>query len=202
MPGTGVAQRLVRLFTVALALVGGGALGLELTEVASRGQPWFGAVRSGAWTAWPRGGAADADPYALAAYARTGQLPPAAGEGLRFLAEVDDGGARLDARCAYTVAGPTPPAQFWTLTRLDAADASPAASDARAGFTSAELVRAADGSFTVSLARTARPGNWLPLGAAGRFTLMLNLYDTPLTVALQMGGAPPRLARVSRVGCP
>lgn len=192
---------MIGLFTVTLALVAGGALGLELTDLASRGQPWFGAVRSAAWTAWPRSGSPDADPYALAAYARSGRLPLAAGTGLRFLAATDDAGVRLEAGCAYVIGGPTPAARFWTLTRLGPDDDASAAAGSRTGYTSAELLRAADGGWTVSLARAARPGNWLPLGGTGPFTLMLSLYDTPLTVALQTANPPP-LPNITRVACP
>ena len=33
---------------------------------------WFGAVKAGPWTGWPKTGTRDADPYARALFARTG----------------------------------------------------------------------------------------------------------------------------------
>jgi hypothetical protein len=38
-------------------------------------------------------------------------------------------------------------------------------------------MRRPDGSFLVTLARDARPGNWLPTGGAGRLTLVLTIIE-------------------------
>ncbi|HXC27921.1 MAG TPA: DUF1214 domain-containing protein, partial [Stellaceae bacterium] len=53
----------------------------------------------------------------------------------------------------------------------------------RHSFTSAEIVRDAEGRFTINIAPRARPGNWLPTGGIERFVLVWRLYDTPIGVA-------------------
>jgi hypothetical protein len=153
------------------------ALGFAATIVSLQGDPGFGAVRLGPWSAWPHLGASDIDPYARAAMAIDGALPLGAGEGMAFVATDDQNGAPLDSRCDYLIAGTAPPARFWTLTAYDVdGRLRPNAAD-RYGLTSASLLRAADGVFAISAAREARPGNWLPLGEKSRFTLVLRAYQ-------------------------
>ena len=100
------------LFALAVAaVVGLGATYLALTRGAA-----FGALSIGSWTAWPKTGTVDADPYARATIARTGQLPIALGDGVSFTAQADDNGKLLDGRCDVVLSGVTPAARFWTLT--------------------------------------------------------------------------------------
>ena len=61
---------------VVAAFVGLGATYLALTRGAA-----FGPLTIGSWTAWPKTGTADADPYAQASIARVGRLPTALGDG-------------------------------------------------------------------------------------------------------------------------
>ncbi len=103
------------LFALAVAaVVGLGATWLTL----SRGTA-FGSVAIGAWTAWPKTGTRDADPYARATIARTGELPVGSGDGIAFVARADDNGRSLDGRCDVVVSGITPQARFWTITLYD-----------------------------------------------------------------------------------
>ena len=53
----------------------------------------------------------------------------------------------------------------------------------RAGFQSREILRAPDGSFTITVSPVVAPGNWLPTGHVENLQLVLRLYDTPLTTA-------------------
>jgi hypothetical protein len=139
-----------------------------------------GSVRVGPWMTWPKIGSRDADPYARAVVARSGDVPLGLGEGLAFVASADNSGRALDATCAYRVGSVTPQARYWTLTIYDT-DGRPARTDlGRSGATSAEILRRDDGSFLIELSRTVRPGNWLQLPSSGPFTLMLRLYDTPV----------------------
>lgn len=190
--------RLLKLIAILLA---GAMLGLGATFLAVEGQPVFGAVHSGAWTAWPTSGSADADPYARAVFARDGRIPLAAAVGLQFIADRDDAGALLDGRCVYQIEGPTPQAQFWTLTRLDATGFVRNGPAQRAGFTSAEIVRDAEGGFSITAAAGVHAGNWLPLLVYGRFKLMLTFYDTPLTTALNTGNPAPPLPAIVKNAC-
>lgn len=174
------------LKTLAVAALGV-ALGLLSTWLAVEHGYGFGAVNAGAWTAWPKTGGSDADPYARAVMARTGEIPLSAAEGLSFIAKTDDSGAALEARCDYIIRSPTPIARYWTLSSVTPAGflpnskGLPDSKDIRRGFTSAEVVRATDGAFEIALSREVRPGNWLPLPDASAFHLMLRLYDTQVS---------------------
>lgn len=164
------------VFAIA-AVVGLGATSF----VSSRDLP-FGRVRIGAWTAWPKTGTQDIDPYGRALTARTGVLPLASGDGIAFLARTDDAGRPLDARCEVVLSGTTPPARYWTLTAYDASGALLANAVGRHGFTSGEILRHADGTFEIVAAPRARAGNWLPLGGNGRYLLVMRFYETPIGV--------------------
>jgi hypothetical protein len=179
----------VRLLLGALfALVIGASAGLGATWLAlNQGGTAFGAIRVGAWTAWPKTGTADIDPYARATIARSGQLPIASGDGIAFFARHGDQGQPLDGRCDIMLRGTTPAARFWTLTLYDADGRLVANSLNRYGFTSQEITRYPDGSFEITVAPRARPGNWLPTGGADRIILELRLYDTPVGSGMRIG---------------
>jgi hypothetical protein len=166
-------------------------LGFSLAIAVGLGTTWITATRGtdlgtltiGAWTARPRTGSADIDPYSRAAIARSGELPIGTGDGIAFLATAADDKRPLDGRCEVIVSGVTPAARFWTLTLYDRKGHLVANSLQRYGFTSEEIVRNSDGSFAVQVASRARAGNWLPTGGIERYVLMLRLYDTPVGVA-------------------
>lgn len=175
-PGAG--RRVFNLaLCVAIALVGG--VGTAYLAI-DRGR-LFNEVRLGQWTAYPTAGTPEADPYSAATLARTGQVPLGAGEGLAFFGERDSAGAALDDRCDYLISGKTPPARLWTLSVIDVAGRLVDNAAHRPSVDSTALLRKPDGSFTVTASRSARPGNWMPLGEVGAFTFVLRLYDTPLT---------------------
>ncbi len=92
-------------------LVGLGATYFTLNRGAA-----FGGLTIGSWTAFPKTGTTDADPYARATIARTGQLPMALADGVMFTAQSDDNGRLLDGRCDVVLSGITPAARFWTIT--------------------------------------------------------------------------------------
>lgn len=185
------------LFALAIAaLVGLGATYLALTRGAA-----FGALSIGAWTAWPKTGTQDADPYARAAIARTGQLPVALGDGVSFTAKADDNGKNLDGRCDVVVSGVTPAARFWTLTLYNIEGQLVANSVNRYGFTSQEIVRHADGSFEIAIGPRANSGNWLPTGGIEKYVLVLRFYDTAVGVSTKAGREVPMPAIATR-SCP
>lgn len=185
------------LFALAVAAaVGLGTTYLTLTRGAA-----FGALTIGSWTAWPKTGTADADPYARATIARTGQLPVALGDGVSFTAQTDDNGKLLDGRCDIVLSGVTPAARFWTLTLYNSEGGLVANSVDRYGFSSQEIVRHADGSFEIVVAPRANPGNWLPTGGIERYALVLRFYDTAVGVSTKAGRELPMPAIASR-SCP
>jgi hypothetical protein len=177
------------------------AFGLGLTQFALTRGTAFGAIHIGAWTAWPKTGTADIDPYARAAIARSGELPIGSGDGVAFFASSDDTGKSLDGRCTVTISGTTPSARFWTLTLYDLdGRLVPNAVD-RYGFTSQEIARRTDGSFEIAVSARARPGNWLPTGGIDRYVVVLRLYDTPVGVATRTAKDAPMPA-VGQGSCP
>lgn len=207
-PRNGAARFVLRLWRkssiaglAAYTLALGAVLGLASADWATSGGYPFGGVQVGAWTAWPRAGAANADPYTRAVNARRGEIPLAVGEGLLLTAAVDDSGQALDATCTYRVGGATPPARAWTVTVAGRGAREPGRAPLREGFTSTEVLRTADGRFTITLAPDVQPGNWLPSPrASGPVRLALRLYDTPVAASV---GSLDRSAvpAITRVGC-
>ncbi len=185
------------LFALVIAtIVGLGATYFALTRGAA-----FGALTIGSWTAWPKTGTAEADPYARASIARTGQLPIALGDGVSFTAQSDDKGKLLDGRCDVVLSGVTPAARFWTVTLYNKDGEMASNSVERFGFSSQEIVRHADGSFEIVVAPRAKPGNWLPTGGVDRYALVLRLYDTAVGVSTKAGREVP-MPSVATRSCP
>src|SRR5690242_11307104 len=90
-PSNGLIVRLLLglLFALAVAaLIGLGTTWLTLTRGTA-----FGAVAVGAWTAFPKTGTRDIDPYARASIARSGELPIGSGDGVSFYARTEIGRA-------------------------------------------------------------------------------------------------------------
>lgn len=192
----------MRLLTSTLfALIVAGVVGLGLTYFALTRGAAFGALTIGSWTAWPKTGTADADPYARASIARTGALPVALGDGVSFTARSDDAGKPLDGRCDVVLSGVTPAARFWTLSLYSGEGGLIANSIDRYGFSSQEILRRADGSFEITVSPRANPGNWLPTAGVDRYTLVLRLYDTAVGVATKAGREVPMPAIETR-SCP
>ncbi|MDQ0469718.1 DUF1214 domain-containing protein [Labrys wisconsinensis] len=184
------------------ALTLGAVVGLGLTWWTLAGGPGFNALRIGPWSAWPQAGTPDADRYARAGLARSGDLPLGSGEGLAFVATRDSAGAALDGRCRYRIEPIAPPARWWTLALYDADGHLPDSPVGRHGFTSAEVLRRGDGVAAVVVAPDAAPGNWLPSGpAGGPFRLVLRLYDTPVSTSAARSDAVV-LPDIIAEGCP
>jgi len=185
------------LFALAVAA----AVGLGMTYFALTRGAAFSGLTIGSWTAWPKTGTLDADPYARATIARTGQLPVALGDGVSFTAQADDKGKLLDGRCDVVLSGVTPAARFWTLTLYNVSGELVANSVSRYGFTSQEIVRRADGSFEIVAAPRANAGNWLPTGGVERYALVLRFYDTAVGVSTKAGREVP-MPTISTRSCP
>ncbi len=184
-------------------------LALLIATVVGLGATWMTATRGtelgtltiGAWTARPKIGSSDIDPYSRATITRNGELPIGTGDGIAFTATADDKRKPLDGRCDIVVSGVTPAARFWTLTLYDSKGHLVANSLQRYGFTSQEIVRGADGGFEIRVASRSRAGNWLPTGGIERYALMLRLYDTPVGVATRTQRDAP-MPTIATVSCP
>lgn len=188
------------IFITLLALLLATVVGIGATWMTATRGTDFGTLTIGAWTARPRTGTADIDPYSRASIARSGELPVGTGDGIAFMATRDDRNRPLDGRCDVVVSGVTPAARFWTLTLYDSRGRLVANSLQRYGFTSQEIVRSADGSFDVHVAPRSRAGNWLPTGGIERYSLVLRLYDTPVGVATRTQRDAP-MPSIGTVGC-
>jgi hypothetical protein len=186
--------------TLFVLLVAAG-VGLGSTFYALDRGAAFGALRIGSWVSFPKTGTVDADPYARASIARSGQLPVALGDGVLFVARTDDAGRSLDGRCSVVLSGITPAARFWTLTLYSPDGELVPNALSRYGFTSEEVVRRADGSFIVNIDPRAAPGNWLPTGGVDHYQLVLRFYDTAVGVATKAGREVPMPA-ISTETCP
>jgi hypothetical protein len=188
---------LITLVTLTIATI----VGLGTTWMTATRGVNVGTIKIGAWTARPRIGTSDIDPYSRASVARSGELPVGTGDGVMFTATTDDTGRALDGRCDVVVKGVTPAARFWTLTFYDPKGRLVANSLQRYGFTSQEIVRGSDGSFEVRIASRSRAGNWLPTGGLDRYMLALRLYDTPVGVGTRTQKDAP-MPSIVTVGCP
>src|SRR6202007_676395 len=102
-----------------MALVIAAAVGVGATWMTTTRGTELGTLTIGAWTARPRTGTSDIDPYSRATITRNGELPIGTGDGVAFTATRDDRKKPLDGRCDIVVSGVTPPARFWTLTLYD-----------------------------------------------------------------------------------
>ena len=180
------------IFITLLALVLATVVGLGSTYLTATRGTDLGTLTIGAWTARPKSGTADVDPYSRASIARSGELPIGTGDGIAFSATSDDKRKPLDGRCDVVVSGVTPAARFWTLTLFDRKGHLVPNSLKRYGFTSQEIIRVASRS---------RAGNWLPTGGIERYALMLRLYDTPVGVATRTQRDAP-MPSISTVNCP
>ena len=93
-----------------LALVIASAIGLGSTYMTATKGTDLGTLKIGAWTARPKTGTADVDPYSRASIVRSGELPVGTGDGVAFTALTDDKNKPLDGRCDVVVSGVTPAA--------------------------------------------------------------------------------------------
>lgn len=158
---------------VGIALLGGIGSSWYMIEMGSR----LTTVKAGPWVSWPAAGTVNADPYTRARTVRHGSLPISGNVARTFEARTDDTGQRLHSSCDYIVQGNMMHDGWWSLSVYDdQGRLIPNAAD-RYAFNSSTIARSADGSFLVSLARDARPGNWLPTGGAGRLSLVLTLLE-------------------------
>lgn len=153
----------------------------------------------GDWVASPNAGTPEADPYSAAAFAKTGEVAIGSGEGIAFVAERDNGGQALTADCDYIISGSTPPARLWTLSVIGSNWQSAAHPDGRRGIHSKDVLRDENGEFTITLSKTAKYGNWLPIRAEGQMRAMFRLYDTPITSGSSL--IELSMPKVSRGAC-
>lgn len=190
--------RVPLLVALSLMLAFGG--GILFTLFALDATSGFGAIKLGAWQAFPDMHTSDADPYAKSHRARAGRLLYGTAEGLSFIASDDDSGTRLTAACRYRISGQTPPARLWTLfiagndgEPLEPAPGRPSA------INSWVVLRNSDSSFSITVSPDAQAGNWLALPSGGNFRLAWTLLDTP--AAGNSGLIDLSMPKLEKIGC-
>lgn len=192
---------LIGLTMMLLTAAGGTVLGLALTGAAVRHGRRIGSMSVGAWSVSPHEGTPEINPYQRADFARTGLIPMSAGQGVAMTATRDSAKHRLSRNCTYTVGGNVPRARFWTFGVYDM-EGYPLTNGAeRYAFTSDDVLRDAEGTFSLNVSPEAQPGNWLPLSGTGRFSMVLRLYDSvvPGLAAREMNNLP--VPSITAVGC-
>lgn len=192
------------LVLICLVLLAGTLLGIASAYLMIERERPFLAVNIGPWSAHPKAGTAEADPYSVAIYTRGARVPLASGEGLSLTARSDSTGATLDPRCSYRIAGQTPSARLWTLTATDGYGRLSPTLAGRESIDSRQVLRHADGSFDITAAIRPRSGNWLPLPAAptenAGLMFILRIYDAPITTGAALDGVT--MPEIVRLGCP
>ena len=153
--------------------------------------------RTGPWSMWSRSGQRDLDPYTRARYAKLGSLPVSTQIAATWEARYDVEGRRLHSSCEYLIEAEPIDATWFNLVVYDDHGLLIPNSAERHSFSSQTIAANPDGSFFIVLAREARPGNWLPVGGAGRLTLMLTMIEPKPTVA----ESAMLLPSIRRIGC-
>ena len=186
------------LANLLLMLVVALAVGFGLSWYALNDGRLVGGVQIGPWTAWPRAGSANPDPYTRAYLARNGALQLGQGEGVLFVATTDSDGKSLDRNCRYRIDGTTPTATFWTLVPTAPDGTAIARPDGPVEFQSSRVARASDGSLQLYVSKSLAPLNWLEITGDGAFWLALTLYDTTV---FSTGSAATTLPAIIREAC-
>ena len=71
----------------------------------------------------------------------------------------------------------------------------------RRGVSADTAMRSPSGRVVIHLARSARPGNWLPTGGAGRLTLVLQVEDPHDAGTPSADETRVQLPEIKRVAC-
>jgi hypothetical protein len=156
---------------------------------------------SGPWTAWVAAGRIDADPYTRAHTVWNALLPLSSTLEITYRAKTDSRGERLHAGCEYVVVLDAFDGAWWSLAAFDSQGRLIQNAAERYAFTSDSAMREPDGRAVVTLARDARPGNWLPTGSASRIHLVLTVQDSAYAAALHEGRPVKPLPALQRGTC-
>jgi hypothetical protein len=157
---------------------------------------------SGPWSVWLNAGRPDADPYTRAHFARLGSLPLSTSAVYTWEARTDEDGQRLHSSCEYALQGDGLNGDWWSLAVFDDRGSVIPNPANRYAFSASTIALGADGSYIVTLARDARPGNWLPTGGAGRLILVLTRPSPrPNAAPSEMAAADRGLPTIRRIAC-
>ncbi|MBI4724687.1 MAG: DUF1214 domain-containing protein [Rhodomicrobium sp.] len=156
--------------------------------------------RFGPWVFWFREGTSDADPYTVAHIARQGGLPITAASAMTFTATRDSAGSRLSGDRTYEIRGAGVPALWWSLGAFKPDGEIMPSKTGRSSFTSANILAAPGGTFTVRLSPDVQPGNWLPATRGNRVVLRLSILR-PLSPDSLLKSGADILPEITLVEC-
>jgi len=188
---------LINLATIAVLGIGGG-LGSAwyMVEAGSR----LTTRSFGPWHTWIAAGRLDGDPYTRAHTARNGLLPIASTLELTYSAKTDAEGGQLQSACDYSVTVEGLEGAWWSLAAFDRRGGLIPNMADRYAFSSDNAMREPDGRAVIVVARDARPGNWLPIGA-GKVSLVFTIQDAVMAAAVTAGGRSKALPVIRKIGC-
>lgn len=155
----------------------------------------------GPWITWTAAGRPEADPYTRAHFTRRGTLPITTALAYTYRANTDSEGQTLFSTCEYVIEGEEPRAAFWSLAAFDDKGRLIPNPAERHGFNSATLMRGPASKLDVILARSARPGNWLPTGGAGRIALVFTVEEPRGPSGGMPGPGQVPMPTIRRVTC-
>lgn len=161
----------------------------------------FAVDTTGPWETWRNAAREDADPYTRAHFARAGVLPLSSEFAQTFVARTDSEGRALHSSCEYVVEGSDIATHWWSLSVFDTKGRLIPNTAERYAFTSDTIALNPNGTFSARLARDARPGNWLPIGGAGRVAIVMTLIDLGQRRVVQEGEIESQLPTIKRVSC-
>jgi hypothetical protein len=183
---------------VFIAIAIGGGLGASWFMV-ERGSP-LTTKRYGPWSIWIGAGRPDTDPYTRAHYLRRGMLAEPGGLVETYFARTDNSGQGLRAYCDYRVSGNDPAALSWSIAAFTSNGGLIQNRAGRYAYNSSTVMRSSGGRFQITLSRDAQPGNWLPVGGAGSFTLVFTIHEPTQRVS-EDGGVTNNLPVIEQVQC-
>jgi hypothetical protein len=192
---TNVLLNLVVFATV--AVVGGWGSAWYMIEAGSR----LSTRTFGPWITWTSAGRPDADPYTRAHTTRNTLLPISSTLELSFRAKSDSGGRRLSSTCDYVVLFADQEPAWWSLAVFDGWGGLIQNGAERQAFNIKTAMREPDGRVAITVARDARPGNWLPSGRSSRIVLVLTAQDAAFAAGVHDGGTPKPLPEIRRAAC-
>ncbi len=143
----------------------------------------FSVTRIGPWESWENAARHNSDPYTRAHFARLGTLPLSTDISRTYVARHDDDGDPLYSSCDYSIEGHDFAARWWSITVFDDHGALISNPAGRYAFSRETVAITPHGDFVISMARDARPGNWIPTGGAGSLAIMLVLQNGNVSIA-------------------
>ncbi len=202
-------HRLKKRLALLVAIMTDWALFIGIVLILGLGSSWYMVERGsrlttttvGPWVSWTAAGRTDADPYTRAHEARLGTLSLSTEVSQTYIARVDSEGRALHSSCDYIIAGNEIPGFWWSLTIFDADGRLIPNTLGRYGFTSDTMALNPNGTFVATLSRDAFPGNWLPIGGAGRLAIAFTVFDLDTRSIAQDDDVEKLIPTITRQGC-